>query len=988
MNNNETHQLPQGAVIGGRYEIVQVISQGGFGITYKGYDSVLKTTVAIKEYYPSGIASRYHTQSTAVQAGGNENSRLFVEGKAKFLEEARVLAKFSDDPNIVSVRDFFEENNTAYIVMQYLDGESLNRYLDEKGPLSFDEAFALMRPVMKSLENIHKSGLIHRDISPSNIIIDQNGMARLIDFGTAREISAAGEKSLSVMLKPGYAPPEQYNTHGVQGPWTDVYAICASIYKMITAQPPENALNRVMSDNLQPPSQLGAVISEDQEQMLLKGMAINEKERFQTMNDLENAFAHAGIKDNPSDRSLPDSFDDEMTIMGPEPVPASEPVPAPVERKTDNIRKKTKDTEKKPVKKWPFIAGAVAAAAAVVIAVLLIFNTGKDGGGELSDWGADSQIVVFGRNGVSTITESMLKEVDQNKKVTALYFDGCELDSDAISAIGNMKRIDDITFDSCNFSSTLEPLSDLETLETLTIKTLSVDETEINVEEILVSDMPQVSELEISGCEPVKGWDFLSHFPEVSVLSLYNMATEGAECVFPDMTYLTRIYADNADLGKTDLSALGRADELTRVKLTGSGLTDISFLEGADKISGVSVSDNPITTLSGLQQKEELNEIEADNCQLTDISALESCFALDRLSAENNMIEDISALAGCEALTELDLSNNRISDVSSLSAASELYILRLAGNNIYDMYPVLACENLTDLDISRNNISDLGFCHNMIRLSNLKASENQISDLSGLSNVTQLAAVYLDSNGISDISVLAKSADMLRAAVLDNNQISDLTPFKECEKLYALSVNNNVLESLSGLENCRELYYISASGNRISDISALGNCTELYAADLGENLITDIPALGGSQPYKLAILLENNALDRISSIDSLKGCDYLVFYNNSITDVSYLSELTSVASSGNIYISWWDGLDPSELAKFKIKNLKLVDIPLDRRVIFEEEYKKACEEAGEAIGTIEFLTQEEAEEKIADVRQQARSAAGIGEQKEDEENEE
>ena len=313
------HQLPSGKLIGNRYEIGEVIGQGGFGITYRGFDRTFEVTVAIKEYYPSGIASRYCTQSTEVLVGGEENTRIFSEGKEKFLSEARILARVSDDPNIVNVRDFFEENNTAYIVMQYLEGENLKDYSEHHGKMSFNEAFELLRPIMRSLGFLHESGLIHRDISPSNMILLANGTVKLIDFGTTRQISAGGEKSLSVLLNPGYAPPEQYRTRGSQGPWTDVYAMCASLYKLITGEIPENSLNRLMDDNLKAPSMLGAVITPPQEAALIKGMALDSEERYQSMAELEKALETGLIiaaSEEPD--TISGAVDEDVTIMGPQ----------------------------------------------------------------------------------------------------------------------------------------------------------------------------------------------------------------------------------------------------------------------------------------------------------------------------------------------------------------------------------------------------------------------------------------------------------------------------------------------------------------------------------------------------------------------------------------------------------------------------------------------------------------------------------------------
>ena len=324
MKTNEMNLLPAGTLVAGRYEILEVIGQGGFGITYKGYDSVLDVPVAIKEYYPSGIASRYHEQSLDVQVGGSENKKFFEEGKKKFLEEARVLARFSEDPNVVGVRDFFEDNQTVYIVMQFLQGESLKEYIEKNGLISFDEAYNLLRPVMQSLGRIHANGLIHRDISPSNLIRMRGGKVKLIDFGTAREFSTDGEKSLSVVLKPGYAPAEQYQTRGMQGPWTDVYALCASIYKLITGITPENSLNRMLEDELRLPSECGAIITAAQEKVLMQGLAVRESERIRSMESLEEKFDAASRIIEAVNSDYTAAYDDERTVMGPSGAPSFE----------------------------------------------------------------------------------------------------------------------------------------------------------------------------------------------------------------------------------------------------------------------------------------------------------------------------------------------------------------------------------------------------------------------------------------------------------------------------------------------------------------------------------------------------------------------------------------------------------------------------------------------------------------------------------------
>ena len=281
----EHHQLRPGTVLGQKYVVGRVLGEGGFGITYIGIDTTLSVRVAIKEYFPHGYSIRDNERSNEISTGTGSNGSFYHNGLGKFLEEARNLANFSNESGIVNVRDFFEENNTAYIVMDYLEGVDLRHYLHDHGVLSAEEAFTLLRPIMQSLETVHRAGVIHRDISPDNIMVLHNGKLKLMDFGAAREYDS-DNRSMSVMLKKGYAPEEQYHRKGEQGPWSDVYSLCATIYRCITGKVPEESLDRVFNDTLEPPSRLGIAISPALESVLMYGMAPHKADRCQNMTEL------------------------------------------------------------------------------------------------------------------------------------------------------------------------------------------------------------------------------------------------------------------------------------------------------------------------------------------------------------------------------------------------------------------------------------------------------------------------------------------------------------------------------------------------------------------------------------------------------------------------------------------------------------------------------------------------------------------------------
>ena len=279
------HYLRKETRLIGRYTIKSVLGQGGFGITYLGMDELYQRKVAIKEFFPQGIVTRNTEYEDTVTVTYVEEKADYEKGKERFLKEARTMAKFSKNEGIVKVLDFFEINNTAYIVMEYLEGITLKQYIRENQRITLEELVRLLVPLIESLDEIHSQGMIHRDISPDNIMVLPDGRIKLMDFGAARDYTEFGEKSLSIVLKPGYAPPEQYQTHGIQGPWTDIYALCATMYKCITGENPPDAIERVMDDHLKKISAFGIPVLPQIEEAIIKGMSVAAKDRYQNVGD-------------------------------------------------------------------------------------------------------------------------------------------------------------------------------------------------------------------------------------------------------------------------------------------------------------------------------------------------------------------------------------------------------------------------------------------------------------------------------------------------------------------------------------------------------------------------------------------------------------------------------------------------------------------------------------------------------------------------------
>lgn len=291
-----TYMRP-GAILNERYVIGRALGHGGFSVTYLAWDALLLHKVAIKEYLPSEYATRRPGESRLTIFSGKEGE-YFQFGKEKFLDEAKRLSAFQNEDGIVHVYDCFSANETAYLVMEYLDGITLSEYLKKEaavlpqGRIAPEKAISMLTPVMLSLQRVHDSGMIHRDIAPDNIMLLKDGGVRLIDFGAARHAVHDCGKSMTVIIKDGYSPEEQYNSHGVQGPAADVYALSATLYQMITGITPPGAIERGeylqkhKRDMLPPPSKFNKAVTKTQDTAILNGMALHTQDRTQSIAEL------------------------------------------------------------------------------------------------------------------------------------------------------------------------------------------------------------------------------------------------------------------------------------------------------------------------------------------------------------------------------------------------------------------------------------------------------------------------------------------------------------------------------------------------------------------------------------------------------------------------------------------------------------------------------------------------------------------------------
>ena len=372
--NAETFALKPGTILEGKYLVGEMLGQGGFGITYIGFDLLLEQKVAIKEYYPmsTGMVSR-EGHSTVVWSSAMMGKTGTQKGFDSFLKEARKMAKLGGIPGVVGVKSVFIQNETAYIVMDFIEGETLLKKLQKNGPMDFDSCVKLMTPIMQALAEVHEHGIIHRDISPDNIMVRPDGKLILLDLGAAKDLDIQGNdgsvQSSQMVAKHGFSPIEQYSKSGKVGPWTDIYAMAATIYYCCTGILPPPATDRTIDDTLacQP------LLTQTQFGILADCMHMRPQDRPQSMDTLLQMLTR---------------LQGEAKAEPPKPVETKAAPPKPMEtepvaQKTQPINPEAQPTQpprrdvkpERPLSKW--LIPGVAAVVAVIALAISIGSGGK-----------------------------------------------------------------------------------------------------------------------------------------------------------------------------------------------------------------------------------------------------------------------------------------------------------------------------------------------------------------------------------------------------------------------------------------------------------------------------------------------------------------------------------------------------------------------------------------------------------------------------------
>ncbi len=765
----EVGVLAAGSVLLGKYIVGKVIGKGGFGITYLAYDIKNEKKVAIKEYYPSALAARGGDGCTVVMTD-SEEAAVFKNGIEKFYEEASLVSRFNGNPAIVSVYEFFYENDTAYFVMELLDGCTLKSYIAKYGVLSPEEALFIADNVSGALIIAHSINVLHRDISPDNIMICRDGNIKLIDFGAARQVLADNPKSMSVILKQGFAPLEQYQKRGKQGPWTDIYSFGATLYYALTQDCLDDPMTRMdddaefLSNKYDIEGQLWKIIEHSLE--------LRIADRYQDAFELRNALRKINYAPKPI--VLPEDKREEAPAQAENTADsgaqtAKEELPKTVQTVRENNVQPTAvtvqetsaiaqaQTEVPKNKNKAKIIGIASAAAVVAVGgIITAVAMLSSGGGEIPTSGGNA--AYYSEEAAVTTTP---KETEKNSKTTA--------------------KTTAKTTKKTTAKTTAAP-TEGKTTTTTTTTTTKVTTTTTTTAKVTT--------------------------PTTTTKATTTTTKPVTEAPAKDVVIAGRSYSADT----------------TEIKLEGAGLknSDIKNLKDLKKLTIVIINDNNISDLSVFSEMSWLEGLWINNNSVSDLTPLKNLKNLKYLSAEDNNISSLSPLSGTRNLEQLWCGGNPISDLSSISKNKGMIYLGVSRCNISSLSALSGMTDLERFYATDNNISDISPLKNTKKLREFFIDRNPVTDLSPISgnkNMVNMGMAGCNIGSLSALSGMTKLEELYAFAC----GLTDLSPLKKCVSLRHLDIKYNYFSDVSPLAQCNEISFLVLTGNQCVDKEAYLN---------------------------------------------------------------------------------------------------------------------------------------------------------------------
>lgn len=841
--------LPPRTVLDNRYVLGKTLGQGGFGITYQAYDLRMGNTVAVKEYFPTSLVGRDSSVSSNVTVNAVKGTRAreeYTSGLRHFLFEARRQARLAHSPGVVSVTDFFEANNTAYYIMEFVDGSTLVRYLEK--PLPMDQVLPLLEPIADSLMSIHEAGLIHRDISPDNIMCARNGQRKLLDFGASHSFTEEESTTGNATLKHGFAPPEQYGSSSMQGPWTDVYAFAATVYWCLTGKIPQDSMDRsIGGDRLRPPSELGAVINPDTEAVLMRAMALPVTARYQDMDTFWSKLKRAMFNSSQQrTRQTGAAFSD--------PDGKTMVVPKFSHHDTEGMEAPEHTKIPEPSMERPVGSGKKKNTAFPVSARSLSFAPVEED--------EDDDMKIAEPIHARPVEKPAVSHEEQEQPDITLY-QPRRSKSSGLGVPLTEEPPEEPPAVSEPPQSKPEPPQPVPVSEQFTrrpdnrllIALLLVIAILVVAFGYTLTHPPGPVPGDTSQQEPAT----LEIGGETYPIDTIELHLMGSGSYVPlnrkGVEYIRLDY-----LAASDWRSICRLTKLQRLSLVGLSLSDLSGIEALTELEILDVSGNDLTTLEPLAQCRNLNELYAADNRLSDCPAFHNLIYLD---LAGNQLTEVSWLAECPRLTTVYLQKNGISDLEPLSKLKALTTLDIAHNRINGLSALNGLEGLHLLYVDGNRISAEQLTAFHKKLPDCALDVDVLTDIPSQVQIgkrtysTTLTTLKLSSSGLVDEDIKnLKYMIHLTELDLSGNNISDVTPLSHLYGLTNLDLSHNKIEDVSCLTDLYQLNALYLSSNRLTELSHVGKLTQLETLAIGNNAYQDISPLSALTEMRTLIMCD------------------------------------------------------------------------------------------------------------------------------------
>lgn len=808
--------LPPRTVLDGRYVLGKTLGQGGFGITYRAYDLRMNNTVAVKEYFPSSIVGRDSTVTNLVTVNAVKGGRAqaeYASGLRHFLNEARRQARMASSPGVVSVTDFFEANNTAYYVMEYVDGCDLVKYVRESQPLS--TVLELLEPIAQSLIQIHAEGMIHRDISPDNIMCAKNGSRKLLDFGASHSFTEDESTTGNATLKHGFAPPEQYGSSSMQGPWTDVYAFAATIYWCITGKVPQDSMDRsIGGDQLRKPIELGAVLTPEAEQVLLRGMTLAVTARYQNMQTFWNSLKKANEK-HPEVEAAPGN-----------------PTEPPEQTQVSNIVTRTERPAYYYDKEEPEVTMNTALPvrpqrSGRQMEQPVVNQPVREEPAPEPEPPVLEEPVPSVSVPEEPVPEPQEKEIPEQEKPKKRRFSISHYAM--LAAILVLVVILVVTLRPGNIPGqpdSSEPVSEAGSV-TVAGEVIPLDATE----------------LYITGNSHYT----TQRFSNLSFITAEGLTERDMDAI-GELTGLKKLYL--VDLELKDLSTLASLKNLTELCLYGNRISDVKPLSKLTGLTWLDLGDNHLTGTEDLSGLTGLVRLYLQNNAITDLSGLEKLSSLQTLNLTNNHPDNLEALKSLSAMTMLSVSgcgftNHQLLELTEAlpDCALDVDVVTNIPENVKIGGASYSTSStslyLVDQDLTDSDLSNLKY---MVDLTVLDLSGNRITNLSVLSQLPALTELHLEKTSVTDITVLSQLYH-LEWLSLAGSPVSDLTPLKRLTELHYLDLSGTRVEDLSPITGLTNITQMDISSSKVSDLTPLTDYEKLRLLIMKNCPVTDLTPL-------------------------------------------------------------------------------------------------------------------------------------------------